>query len=65
MCLSVNVITTEPLEILSQNFQGMMLWLKGWISLKQLYRGAVLVKELYRGAVLVKQLYRGAVSAMF
>jgi len=29
LCLSVNKITPEPLEISSQNFQGIILWFKG------------------------------------
>jgi len=31
--LSVNTVTSEPLEISSQNFQGIILWLKGQTSL--------------------------------
>jgi len=32
VCLSVNTITPEPLEILSRNFQGCILWSKGRTS---------------------------------
>jgi len=31
VCLSVNTVTpAEPLEISSRNFQGIILWSKGW-----------------------------------
>ena len=32
--LSVNTITAEPLEISSRNFQGIILWAKGWTGSK-------------------------------
>ena len=39
--LSVNVITPEPLEIVSQNFHGVILWSKGRREIRTwLYRGA-------------------------
>ena len=34
VCLSVNMITPEPLEISSHNFEGIILWWKGQKSLK-------------------------------
>jgi len=34
VCLSVNTIAPEPLEISSRNFQGTILWSKGWTSSK-------------------------------
>ena len=34
VCLSVNMITPEPLETPYQNFQSIMLWLNGQTSLK-------------------------------
>jgi len=37
VCLSLNMITPEPLEIWSQNFQGIILWSKGQTSSKMAY----------------------------
>ena len=34
VCLSVNPITPQPLEISAQNFQGIILWSKGQTSSK-------------------------------
>ena len=34
VCLSVNMITPKPLEISSQNFQGIIVWSKGQTSSK-------------------------------
>jgi len=40
VCLSVNTITPETLEISSQDFQGIMLWSKGRTSSKMaIYEG--------------------------
>jgi len=39
VCVSVNTITPEPLEIPSRNFQGIILWLKGQTRLKMAIQG--------------------------
>ena len=44
VCLIVYMITLEPLEISSRNFQGIILWRKGQIR-KCLYRIAQVVRK--------------------
>ena len=39
MCLFVNTITPEPLEISLRSFQGIILWSKGQISWKIAIQG--------------------------
>ena len=39
VCLSVHTLTPKPLEISTQNFQGIILWLKGHTGLKNGYIG--------------------------